>query len=334
MVAGLVGARGHADRARGAGIPSLFALTYEGFGNLQMALFAAFGGFANLVVASFGGSRRDKAIAHFGLAADREPRPDHRHRGQRDQVAGRPGHDPGGVRHLLRRRGGPERGVGGHRRAVPLCAVGGHARHGEHDRGPAGGLVAGLGGGHAWPCWCSRRRRRATGCGPRRSARRGRWPPRWRRSATARPPPATIEACQAAKQELISAFDSTPFRPTGLATADQAMASVVQYLEWCTALIADATDGHPNLDRAAQPDRDLLAETAVVLRQIGGLLADRDGPRAARRRRAGTAARGQRRLPPVGGRGRRDYDSVEAAARYAFHAQAISLAVRGLARTP
>src|SRR5580658_8102838 len=49
-------------------IPSLFALTYEGFGNLQIALFAAFGGFANLVVGSFGGSRRDKLIAHFGLA--------------------------------------------------------------------------------------------------------------------------------------------------------------------------------------------------------------------------------------------------------------------------
>src|ERR1700719_4416259 len=49
-------------------IPSLFALTYQGFGNLQMALFAAFGGFANLVVASFGGSRRDKAFAHFMLA--------------------------------------------------------------------------------------------------------------------------------------------------------------------------------------------------------------------------------------------------------------------------
>src|SRR5215471_16098366 len=49
-------------------IPTLFALTYEGFGNLQMALFAAFGGFANLVVASFGGSRRDKAVAHLGLA--------------------------------------------------------------------------------------------------------------------------------------------------------------------------------------------------------------------------------------------------------------------------
>src|SRR6516162_11826456 len=49
-------------------IPSLFALTFEGFGNLQMALFAAFGGFANLVMASFGGTSRDKVIAHLGLA--------------------------------------------------------------------------------------------------------------------------------------------------------------------------------------------------------------------------------------------------------------------------
>jgi hypothetical protein len=49
-------------------IPALFAVCYEGLGNSQMALFAAFGGFANLVVASFGGSKRDKAIAHLGLA--------------------------------------------------------------------------------------------------------------------------------------------------------------------------------------------------------------------------------------------------------------------------
>src|SRR5271169_1505789 len=47
-------------------IPSLFALTYEGFGNLQMALFAAFGGFANLIFTSFGGSKRNKITAHLG----------------------------------------------------------------------------------------------------------------------------------------------------------------------------------------------------------------------------------------------------------------------------
>ena len=49
-------------------IPAVFALAYEGFGNLQIALFAAFGGFASLIVASFGGSRRDKLVAHLGLA--------------------------------------------------------------------------------------------------------------------------------------------------------------------------------------------------------------------------------------------------------------------------
>src|SRR6266702_6730892 len=49
-------------------VPSLFALTYEGFGNLQMALFAAFGGFASLIMSSFGGTRRDKLVAHLGLA--------------------------------------------------------------------------------------------------------------------------------------------------------------------------------------------------------------------------------------------------------------------------
>jgi len=49
-------------------IPAVFALTYEGFGNLQIALFPAFGGFASLIVASFGGSRRDKLVAHLGLA--------------------------------------------------------------------------------------------------------------------------------------------------------------------------------------------------------------------------------------------------------------------------
>ncbi|HEX9338223.1 MAG TPA: hypothetical protein VF892_20160, partial [Pseudonocardiaceae bacterium] len=49
-------------------VPGLFALTYQVIGNLQLATFTAFGGFATLVMASFGGRRRDKLIAHFGLA--------------------------------------------------------------------------------------------------------------------------------------------------------------------------------------------------------------------------------------------------------------------------
>src|SRR6266566_7893099 len=49
-------------------VPSLFALTFKVIGDLQMTVFAVFGAFAMLVMASFGGTRRDKAIAHLGLA--------------------------------------------------------------------------------------------------------------------------------------------------------------------------------------------------------------------------------------------------------------------------
>src|SRR5947209_10084888 len=49
-------------------VAGVFALTDKAIGNLQMATFAAFGGFATLVLASFGGTRRDKLIAHAALA--------------------------------------------------------------------------------------------------------------------------------------------------------------------------------------------------------------------------------------------------------------------------
>ena len=49
-------------------VPALFAVADQLVGNLQMATFASLGGFATLVLSSFGGSRRDKAAAHAGLA--------------------------------------------------------------------------------------------------------------------------------------------------------------------------------------------------------------------------------------------------------------------------
>jgi uncharacterized membrane protein YccC len=106
------------------------------------------------------------------------------------------------------------------------------------------------------------------------------------------------------------------------------MASVVQLLEWCTALIADATDGHPNLDQAAQADRDLLAVTATVLGQAGDLLAG-TGQRqpdtdALDRQREATAAYHRSAAAAE------DYDTDEVVARHAFHAQAICLVVRNI----
>ncbi len=310
-------------------VPSLFALGLEGFGNLQLALFAAFGGFANLVVASFGGSRRDKAVAHLGLALT------------------------GSVGLII---GTAVNGIDWLAVLVTIPVTFGIFFAGVAGPNAASGVIAAL-----FPFVLSVATPGTVGMIPDRLA--GWWlasavstvavlvlsPPspgdRLRAAAagSARAlaaaldaatggtaTPADHQACQAAKHELINAFASTPYRPTGLATADQAMASVVQYLEWCTALVADATDGHPNLDRAARPDRDLLAETAVVLRQTGDLLAgqDRSAPlpdldELERRREASIAYR--RSAAPDG-----DYDSTETAARHAFHAQAISLAVRGL----
>jgi hypothetical protein len=146
---------------------------------------------------------------------------------------------------------------------------------------------------------------------------------------------ADTQACQEAKHQLMTAFASTPYRPVGLATADQGMASVVQLLEWCTVLVADATDGHPNLDQAAQADRDLFAMTAVVLGQAGDLLAgtsqrqpDTD---ALDRQRAATAAYHQfAAAAEERGEGEVDEDAVEVVARHAFHAQAICLVVRNI----
>src|ERR1700743_172112 len=49
-------------------VPGLFALAFKVIGDAQMTLFATFGGFATLIFANFGGTRRDKLTAHLGLA--------------------------------------------------------------------------------------------------------------------------------------------------------------------------------------------------------------------------------------------------------------------------
>ena len=49
-------------------VPCLFALTFKVIGDAQMTLFAVFGSVAQLITVTFGGTRRDKAVAHLGLA--------------------------------------------------------------------------------------------------------------------------------------------------------------------------------------------------------------------------------------------------------------------------
>jgi uncharacterized membrane protein YccC len=308
-------------------IPALFALTFEGFGNLQMALFAAFGGFAHLVMASFGGSRRDKLVAHFGLAVI------------------------GSIGLII---GTAVNGIDWLAVLVTIPVTFGIFFAGVAGPNAASGVTAAL-----LPFVLPVATPGTAGMIPDRLA--GWWlasavstvavltlsPPspgdRLRAAAagSARTLAAYLEASVrgtataadraayiAAKHELMSAFGSTPYRPTGLATADQGLASVVQLLEWCTVLIGDATDGHPDLDRAAQPDRDLFALTASVLRQAGDLLAGSSDalpdPTEMDRQREASAAYHHSAAPDG------DYDAVEVTARHAFHAQVIAIAVRAL----
>src|SRR6266566_3279082 len=310
-------------------IPSLFALTFEGFGNLQMALFAAFGGFASLIMASFGGSRRDKIVAHLGLAVI----------GSLGLIIGTA---VNGITWLAGLVTIPVAfgiffaGVAGPNAAsgvtaallpyvLPVATPGTVGMIGDRLAGWWLASVVSTAVVLALPTPSPGDRLRAAAAGSAR-ALAAHLEASVRGTATA----ADTEACQAAKHRLMSAFASTPYRPVGLATADQGMGSVVQLLEWCTALIADATDGHPNLDRAAQPDRDLLGLAATVLRQTGDLLAGTTSAQpdvtAMDRQREASAA--YHRSAAVTGEG--DYDSVEVIARHAFHAQAIAIAVRAV----
>src|SRR5689334_14700999 len=307
-------------------VPPLFALTYEGFGNLQMALFAAFGGFASLIFAAFAGTRRDKLVAHLMLALI-------------GSVALIIGTAVSGITWLAVVVTIPVAcgiffaGVAGPNAAsgvtaallpyvLPVATPGGIGTIPDRLAGWWLASVVSTAVVLAIPAPSPGDRLRAAAA---RSARtlavhleaavRG--------TAT----DADLKACHEAKNQLMNAFASTPYRPVGLATADQAMSSVVQLLEWCTALIADATEGHPDLDQAAPADRDLLSLAATVLGQAGDLLAGTrsEPPESAAldRQREASAAYHQSRMSG-------DYDSVEVIARHAFHAQVITLAIRNV----
>ena len=315
-------------------IPTLFALTFEGFGNLQMALFAAFGGFANLIFASFGGSKRNKITAHLGLAVI----------GSIGLIIGTAVNGitwlavlvtiPVAFGIFFAGVAGPNAASGVTAALLPFVLS--VATPGTVSMIPdrlAGWWLASVVSTVAVlllspPSPGDRLRAAAAGSARALAAH-------LEASVSGTATAADTQACQAAKHELMSAFASTPYRPVGLATADQGLASVVQLLEWCTALIADATDGHPNLDRAEQPDRDLLGLAAVVLGQTGDLLADPDSgalpdPTAMDRQREASAAYHRSAGVQGGGEVGGDYDSVEIIARYAFHAQVIALAVRAV----
>ena len=156
-------------------MPGLFALSSQVVGNVQMSTFAAFGGFATLVLASFGGARRDKlGPPRPGRGRQRAARD--RDRGDLVDRAGGSGDDPGDVLRSVRGHRRAQRGFGRDCRPARLRVAGGLSRDDEHGPFPPGRMVAG-------------NRRRHSGR-PRPFA------PAGRRTAYETPPPIALAPCQ------------------------------------------------------------------------------------------------------------------------------------------
>lgn len=306
-------------------VPALFALTFEVIGDLQMALFAVFGGFATLVMSSFSGSVKDKLLAHLGLAVA-------------GSVALTIGTLVSGTTVLAALVTVPvafaiffggvvspnaANGVTAALLAyvLPVASAGTMADIPLRLAGwwlaavvstaavlllspsePSGKLMQAA-------AQCARAL-----AAPISAALRG------------EPAPALREASVAAKHDLMSAFGAASYRPTGLATADQALANVVQLLEWCTTLVFDALDENLRLSEASPQDRELVNAAVEALTCVADLFEGREvEPDLAWLNRARFASIAhQRELSGDPERLRRD-------SAYAFHAQVIAIAARAAA---
>ncbi|KAA9149865.1 FUSC family protein [Amycolatopsis acidicola] len=252
-------------------VPGLFALSYQVLGDLQIATFAAFGGFATLVLASFGGRWQDKLRAHLGLALT----------GTVLVVIGTAVNSsvllaslvtiPVTFAVLFAGVAGPNAASGG--TAALLAYVLPAASPGTLDMIPArlgGWWLASVAGTLAVLAFSPR----PSGFALREAAAR-----------CARALAELLDAALAgdsaqehraasrkAKHELVTTFTATPYRPTGLATADQAMDNLVGLLEWATYVINDSLGEYRDLTGIAVEERKLLTETAAVLRDVGALL--------------------------------------------------------------
>ena len=253
-------------------IPCLFALTFKVIGDAQMVLFAVFGGFAQLVTVTFGGSRRDKAVAHLILT-----------------IAGAAALTIGTL-------------VSGSAWLAALVTLPlAFAIYFAGSAGPnaAAGVVpclfayvlpvASTGNASMLPSrlegWLLAAAASTVAVlvlSPRPAAnglraRAGKLAALLanRLAAIIGGEQAAVDgaAAAAAKIELMDAFAATPYRPLGLAAADQGLSKVIHLLEWCTSLIGDAADSHVDLPTATAANRELLTASVLGLRQIAAALA-------------------------------------------------------------
>jgi len=308
-------------------MPSLFALTYKVIGDLQMATFAAFGSFATLVLASFGGTRRDKAIAHLGLAVV----------GSVVLTIGTAVHAipwlavivtiPVAFAVFFAGVAGPNAASGVTAALLAyVLPVASPGTIGDVPSRLAGWWLASVAGTAAVLLLSPRSQgdRLRAAAAALANALASHLQAAGRGEADQGSRDATVEA----EHQLMNLFAATPYRPTGLATADQGLANITELLEWVTSLTTDALDGHVDLRRATAADHDLLGAAATVLADVALLLSSqdvsaedvtRDIGRLERAREASSAYQHELSGDPA---------SVAAAAQHAVHAQAIAVAAR------
>jgi uncharacterized membrane protein YccC len=311
-------------------VPGLFALTFKVIGDTQMALFAVFGAFATLVLASFGGTRRDKAVAHLGLAVT-------------GSVVLVIGTVISGTVWLAAVVTVPVAfaiffaGVAGPNAASGVTAALLAYVLPVASAGTAADIPSRLAG---WWLASVVSTSAVLLLSPRTPGDRLRAAAAAVASALAgcltaalsgAPAQAARQEAIAAKHTLMNIFAATPYRPTGLATADQGLANVVELLEWCTSLISDTLDGHADLREVGPADRELLGAAAALLEDVSWLLGNQDITRQdvmrdigrLERARADSAAR----CWDLSG----EPASVQSAAAIASAAEEIAVATRGAA---
>ncbi len=300
-------------------VPSLFAVTDKVIGDPQMALFATFGGFATLVIASFSGSWRDKLTAHLGLAVA----------GSLaliigTLVSGTPWLAavvtvPVAFAIFFAGIGGPNAASGSTAAMfayiLPVASAGDAAtipsRLGGWWLASAAGTIAVLLFSPRPPG--SQLRAAAAGLAAELADRV---------RAAAAGEVLGAEALSAARERLRTAFSAAPYRPTGLATADQALSSLVQLLEWAATQAGDAYDGHIDLSLACPADRDLMRAAAGLLDDTSALLSGQaaDPDFAATEAARSRSAAHLRELS-----GRPGEPDARLAAAQAVHAQSLSV---------
>jgi uncharacterized membrane protein YccC len=302
-------------------MPTLFVISLKVVGNVQMATFAAFGSFATLVLASFGGGRREKLMAHTGLALAGTLLITIGTAVSFSTALAAIVTVPVAFTVFFVGLAGPNAATGAIAALLPyvLPAASAGTLSLVPDR-LAGWWLASVVGTAAVLLFSppSPGDKLRSAASKLASQLAGQLEAMLRGDAT----DDQLRAVIAAEHDLLAQFTATPFRPTGIGARDQAMANAVELLEWCSSLVADSARERSDLRQADADDRELLEVAVGVLQDAATLLGGGDAhPDLERLEAARIKSLSRlRELTP-------DRDDFIAQAQLSFHAHACAVTI-------